>query len=144
MDHDSQGVVIGREGEAVWILSAPAEGRPVGAFRVRVLAGGIDASTTANFEAMKSGPERLASYFGEIAEAWRGWPGNKELSDDFGSLILSAQHDSRSQLLLSVRLTTAYRWPGGWDTVVEVRIEPGALDRIAKQVATLVASRDIR
>jgi hypothetical protein len=99
----------------------------------RIVGGAIHASAGAVL--VERPATDLSCYFDGLARDWRGWTGAKEWRDDEGHISMSAVHDGKGTVLLTVQIRNkADRSSGHWAATAVVPIEPGQLDRIASEV----------
>lgn len=81
----------------------------------------------------------LASFFGDLADDWRGWQGVRVFESIESDLRIEANHDGHVHLRVSLWESTV---PDGWRVRAEVRLDAGeALSRAAADLATLVRAR---
>lgn len=79
----------------------------------------------------------MASFFKELAAAWRGFDGTKEYGSLEGNLVLSCEHDGRGTVTCQVSLRQP--WPPTWNLSAEMSFGAGAhLETIADEVAAFV------
>ncbi|HOD80160.1 MAG TPA: DUF6228 family protein [Phycisphaerae bacterium] len=71
----------------------------------------------------------LASFFADLAVNWRDWANAREWVSQEGELRLSATHDGRGHIALSVVLCNGT--PCRWSAEAVIHTEAGLLDRIA-------------
>ena len=71
---------------------------------------------------------RFSSVFREMADAWRGWDGEKLWESLEGELRLSFRMDSLGPVQVEVRLRDVYHW----DVRTTLVTESGALEPLAK------------
>ena len=108
---------------------------------LRIVARGVDVRTVVEIEAWSGGVQSLVDFFGDLSSSWRGWTGPKEWSDDGPGVAFSAMHDNIGAVKLDVMAESDGGWDGvgSWTVTVRVPIEPGALERIATDLAHLLA-----
>ena len=140
MTEPRDGVQMGREAEAVLTLAHPVPATDGSSqIQIRVSSPGLNASATANLEDWNGGRKALIEYFQDLAQSWRGWTDAKEWRDASATCNLSATHDGKGLVVLRVQLRSLpYQWPGHWTTVVDIPLEPGALDQTASAIAQLL------
>ena len=80
--------------------------------------------------------EPLPDFFADLAENWRGWSGTKEWRGMEGGLRLSCTHDKVGHVTLGISLSS--NSGSGWETRVDVPVDPGQLDHIASEVRHLL------
>jgi hypothetical protein len=80
----------------------------------------------------------LTGYFAALAEGWRGWAGERRWESLEGDVTLVATHDGLGAVTLTARLRTEAFAPHRWDASAELVLDAGALDRLVRQVETLV------
>jgi len=135
-------LMIGRPGVATLAFGRPDDASDGSGSRIpiRLTADTAMASTWIEVESWNGGKARLAAYFAELAEAWRGWTGVKDWNDDGASVSMSASHDGIGMVSLAVSLTphSGLLWVGSWELRVVVPLEPGSLDSVADQVKALL------
>lgn len=68
---------------------------------------------------------RLLSYVADLAEAWKGWGGEKEYASLEGQLSISAIHDGLGTVTLRVRLRQ--QWPPEWSAEATLELGPGPI-----------------
>ncbi|MFC4018908.1 DUF6228 family protein [Micromonospora sp. GCM10011542] len=73
-----------------------------------------------------SGFEDLADFFGQLADDWRGWSGERVWESVEGDLRIEARHEYRH-----IQLRIVIRSPGpgwgneGWKAAADLTIDPG-------------------
>lgn len=107
---------------------------------VELVGTSIKASTTLALEDWNGGADRFLDYVDDLAAAWRGWEGTKLFDDDRSTVSIAATHDRVGTVTLRVDAKDGPLWT--WRVMVDVSIEPGALERIAADCRALF-SRDI-
>jgi hypothetical protein len=86
-------------------------------------------------ESWSGGLARLSNYFDDLARSWRGWPGTKDWSDNWGLCQLSATHDGVGHVNLAVKAAqSSWKVPGWWEAEAILQIEPGSLPDTALRV----------
>lgn len=78
---------------------------------------------------------RLDSYFGDMAEHWRGWKGGKEW--EAMGLRLVARHDGLGHVTLDVTLEQDYVTADRWRVRASLVLNAGTLDGLARAAKTL-------
>ena len=86
----------------------------------------------------------LTGYFAALAADWRGWTGERRWTSLEGDLTLVATHDGLGAVTLTARLRTEAFATHRWDASAELVLDAGALDRLARQVETLVRLNRLR
>lgn len=141
MHEDDAGEVrIGVEPNIFAVVSRPTlDPHGCGRIPIRIEGGSIRAASVA--EMILRPAADLATYFDDMARSWRGWTGQKRWRDDDYQVALSATHDGKGAVHLEVELQDmAYQGPGNWQARAIVPIEPGALDRLAAGLHTILSS----
>ncbi len=107
---------------------------------IRIEAERLTASTELEFESWGGAPDRFADWFEGLARDWRGWAGERVFNDD-AVATLRATHDGVGgvTLAMDVRGRLTYDSLGEWKLRTWVRVEPGALDSIARGVRAILA-----
>ena len=78
----------------------------------------------------------LASFFGGLAEDWRGWEGARAWATYEGGLALACMHDRLGHISVSVELR---EYSGqGWLVRGDVPVDAGQLDPLARDLAAFV------
>lgn len=72
----------------------------------------------------------LAELFADMATNWKGWNGSKTWASLEGELDLAAEMDKGGHVSLTVRLREGA--PAAWTVTVELLIEAGQLDTLAR------------
>jgi hypothetical protein len=80
----------------------------------------------------------LSGYFATLATDWRGWAGERRWSSLEDDVTLVARHDGLGAVTLTARLRTEAFATHRWDASAELVLDAGALDRLIRQVETLV------
>ena len=138
-DQERGEVRIGREAEAAAFFGRPILARQ-GSARVpiRIVARGVDVSGIVELEEWNGGLARLPEFFDDLAKNWRGWSDTKQWQDDGPTFEMSATHDGVGSVTIHLELRSLpYDAPGSWKLAVEVPIEPGALEAIARAIRRL-------
>ncbi len=137
-------LLIGRPADAALEIGNPDVSLGYPRVPIRLVAPSIDAAAFMEFEPWSGGIARLTAYFVDLAAHWSGWEGAKDLMDDSGTVAISATHDGKGMVVLKTSVRNyAHEGAGVWLATAFVPVEPGALSRIADEVARL-ASSDIR
>src|SRR5262245_39099383 len=75
-------------------------------------------------------PQGLVELFADMATNWKGWNGAKTWASLEGELELAAEMDKAGHVGLTVRLRKGA--PAAWAVTVELLIEAGQLDTLAR------------
>jgi hypothetical protein len=96
---------------------------------------GLEAGLTV-YGGYSEGIEPLAAFFEELAESWRGWPGERTCESIEHDLRIVATHDGHVRLKVRLRQSTD---PDGWTAEAALSLEPGEqLSQAARDIAELV------
>jgi hypothetical protein len=76
----------------------------------------------------------LAEYFEALAEAWRGWSGERRWESLEGDVALVAVHDGHGTVRLRATLRTEAFSQHRWNASAELLLDAGGLDRVARLV----------
>lgn len=88
------------------------------------------------YEGYSDGFESLAAFFEELADAWRGWPGERTYESIEHDLRIVATHDGHVRLKVRLWQSTD---PDGWTVEAALSLEPGEqLSQAARDIAELV------
>lgn len=83
-----------------------------------------------------SGEElHLDAYFADLARDWRGWQGDRQWNAL--GLRLAARHDGLGHVTLDVTLQNDYSSGSRWRVRASLRLDAGALDRLATEAHVL-------
>jgi hypothetical protein len=78
----------------------------------------------------------LASFFSELAKAWRGWKGARSWATYERGMALVCEHDRLGHVRVSVELR---EYSGhGWLVRGDVPVDAGQLDQLSRDLAALV------
>jgi hypothetical protein len=77
----------------------------------------------------------LGVYFGELAEHWWGWTGERTWATIEGDLAFGATHDGTGHITLVVEL--AVGWQPAWSCSAALELEPGMLNGLARQARSI-------
>lgn len=77
----------------------------------------------------------LGLYFGELAERWWGWTGERTWTTLEGDLALGATHDGTGHITLVVEMTVG--WEPAWSCSAVLELEPGMLNGLARQARSI-------
>ncbi|MDQ3690318.1 MAG: DUF6228 family protein [Chloroflexota bacterium] len=126
-------VVLGRASEATLTFGVPVADPDVsGSMRVPVTLRTSRLTTRQDLEleSWAGGARRLVAFLDELADAWRGWSGIKEWSDDHYGARFQATHDGIGTVALDVRFEPSSGWetPGSTIVRVVVPVDPGAFE----------------
>jgi hypothetical protein len=77
----------------------------------------------------------LGDFFADLARDSRGWPGVKEWEGMEGGLTLSCTHEG-GHVIVAVSLKQLSG--AGWETRVDVTVDPGQLDVVAMEIRELL------
>jgi hypothetical protein len=80
----------------------------------------------------------LSGYFATLAADWRGWSGERRWRSLEDDVTLVARHDGLGAVTLTARLRTEAFATHRWDASAELVLDAGALDRLVRQVETLL------
>ena len=98
------------------------------AARVELSCGGLHAQSV--LPAYVADAERLAPFFDEIDREWRGWVGEKAAGmPDRDWLSVSAKHDGRGHVLLTVQLAEGWPIEAEWSVRATMPIDVGSSRR---------------
>ncbi|MDQ3690787.1 MAG: DUF6228 family protein [Chloroflexota bacterium] len=124
-DPDGPGVVLGRESDATLVFGTPLADPDV-ASSVRVplplRTNHLTARHDLELEPWGDGVRRLIAFLEELSEAWRGWSGVKEWSDDHQVTHLRATHDGLGTVALEV--SRLGQFPETQNTRVPSAVQP--------------------
>ena len=129
---ESREILIGRQGEGRIAFGAPSpilDGSGYVRLPFRVEIDGLSASNTIDLEDWGGGVDGLIAYFAGMAESWRGWPAAMDWHDDGGQIRMSAAHDGKGTVALSVFVYQDVRGdsPGSWTLRAVLALDPGSL-----------------
>lgn len=131
-------VQIGGGDEGLRLATDDADGRAPDHVVAHLRSGGLSA-TRQVFHGYATGFQDLATFFGNLASAWRGWDGDRSWESVDGDLRIEARH-----VYGHVHLRVTLRAPGagwgddGWSANAHVKVDPGEqLSDVAAQVAAL-------
>ena len=83
----------------------------------------------------------LSDLFGELADDWRGWEGERVWGSLDGELGFRATHDKLGTVTLAVRLRSDVYEPSVrdflWTTTALLLLDAGRLDALAREAAQL-------
>jgi hypothetical protein len=127
-----------RHGERIAILrpgTPPEPGDPYngGDFSVELRAEGM----TATRRVFVHGWSDVAGFFADLADNWRGWPGEKTWTSPECDLTMTATHESGSHVRIELVLRDGPVHT--WSVSTSVEVEPGEeMTRLAAAVAEMV------
>jgi uncharacterized protein DUF6228 len=87
----------------------------------------------------------LHGYFGELAESWRGWEGERSWRSSEGEIRLVALHNQLGTVTLTAQLrsTAAHSFARGggyvWTASALLLLDAGGLDALARDALQLAA-----
>jgi hypothetical protein len=140
-----QPFVLERDGHRRWSLYPPVD--PYGdgyvaRLRVEVLDDGLSAETTATIDRSTAGSaDDLGTFLQQLADNWRGWPGNRVWHALENEMTVDARHDGRGYVTLGVmlrRCRQAYI-DDAWSARVVFTVEAGEeMSALAREVQSLL------
>jgi Family of unknown function (DUF6228) len=106
-------------------------------YSVHVVMPGMSATKLSENPPYGSSP---AKFFGELAESWRGWNGEKKWSSMEGEYQLLAIRDSLGHITLSAILRSDPSLIAPcWQASVSVMVEAGQLERLHREAEAFFA-----
>lgn len=77
----------------------------------------------------------LGEFFGDLAESWKGWPGNKSWESVEEDVALTAAHDGQGHVTLTVEFRKRFNPPEkAWLVRVPMQFDAGELPALARSV----------
>lgn len=80
----------------------------------------------------------FSEMFGEFAENWKGWSGERRWSSLEGELEIRAHSDQMGHVFLIVRLRKGA--PALWTVEAHLKLEAGQLDELARKACSFEAA----
>ena len=133
-------LITGSSGSSIEFLDRTPTNRtaPIERFRVRVKDESLAAEV---FVYARDHSGHPAKFFGEMAESWQGWTGERKWGSLDGEIWLCATRDRAGHIYLRVELRSEDASETGWKVAATITIEAGQPEEIARQ-ATLFFGRE--
>ena len=104
---------------------------------VRLRAPGLDAAVRVCAH-YATGFDELVAFFGELADGWRGWQGERTYESLEHDLRFTAVHEGHVRLSSCLQQTST---PSGWSASAVIQLDPGEeLIQAAADLAALLSA----